>query len=166
MDIQKFFWRSLKREIPQLLPDGEVTLELGPGNSPIPGVTQYLDYPEWNADVSPIPFLDETFDTIHIYNMLEHVINPIRLLIEMERVLKVGGHINVTVPHASCSLAVEDLDHKTFWNEESWRKLFHNDGYEKHAGEHDWQLEVHANFIMGIVQRNLNVHTQLIKVEK
>jgi len=156
--IQDFFKTGMKREIPELLPNFGTQLELGPGNTPI-GVP-YLEYPEWDADYMDIPRLSETIDVIHMYHFLEHVVSPIGVLRECERILAPGGHINIVVPHKSSSLAYEDLDHVTFFVEDTIPKLLHNKGHEKNNG---WDLEVHANFIMGVAERNLSIFTQLRK---
>ena len=158
MNIQELFKTGMKREIPNLLSNYGAQLELGPGNTPI-GVP-YLEYPDWDADCMPLPNPSNSIDVIHMYHFLEHVENPISLLKECERILKIGGHINIVVPHQSASLAYEDLDHKTFFVEDTIPKLLHNKGHEKNNG---WKLEVHCNFMMAIVQRNLSIFTQLIK---
>lgn len=170
--IQDFFMRGLKREIPDLLEDGEKQLELGPGVSPIPGC-YYLDLDwddsdlngeMWNADVDTIPFADGSIDTIHAMSILEHVEDPINLLKECQRVLKVGGHINIVVPHYTSECAFRDLDHKWQFSESTWKNTFDNKWYKK--GKEGWQFEIHANFLMGILQRHNCIFTQLIKVEK
>lgn len=46
----------------------------------------------------PLPFTDETFDSISILDVLEHVHDQISLLAELRRVLKTGGTLVITVP--------------------------------------------------------------------
>lgn len=53
--------------------------------------------------VKPTPFLldafdDQTFDLVLSGQMLEHCRNPFRAVMEMQRVLKVGGIIAIIVP--------------------------------------------------------------------
>jgi len=158
MKIQTMFALGMKREIPELLESYGDEIELGPGHNPVG--CPALEYPEWDADYMAIPYPDESMDVIHMYHFLEHVEDPIKLLRECERVLKVGGHINIVVPHKSSALAWEDLDHKTFFNEETIPKLLITHGYDKNSS---WELQVHANFIMAIVERNLSIFTQLRK---
>ena len=158
--LNDFFELGMKRTIPQLLSAGPVAVNLGAGNSPIEGAHN-LDLPAWDATVDKIPFDDESVDTIYAFHFLEHV-EPIRMLREIERVLKIGGIANIVVPHRLGAIAFQDLDHKHFFTEETWRTLFQNDYYDKHR-EHPWRLHVHVNVIMGIVERNLALFTQLVK---
>jgi len=46
----------------------------------------------------PIPFKDNTFSAITCLDVLEHLDNDLKLLKEMRRVCKPGGHVIVTVP--------------------------------------------------------------------
>ena len=46
----------------------------------------------------PLPFADNTFDTIICFNSLEHIYDSTAVLAEMHRVSKPGGVIHVTVP--------------------------------------------------------------------
>jgi SAM-dependent methyltransferase len=162
VNIQKLFKIGMKREIKELLPNEGYQLELGPGFNPlIDENIVYLDLPEWNADIDAIPYDNCTFDVVHAYHFLEHVNSPESVLREIQRVLKHSGHVNIVVPHYKSDLAFEDLDHKHYFTEESWRKLMANNGYDKHnAG---WELSVHANFIMAVDYRNLSIFTQLVK---
>ncbi|MDE3196841.1 MAG: class I SAM-dependent methyltransferase, partial [Acidobacteriota bacterium] len=47
----------------------------------------------------PLPFEDETFDTIAILEVIEHVSNERATLTELTRVLKPGGRLILTTPH-------------------------------------------------------------------
>jgi SAM-dependent methyltransferase len=137
-------------------------LNIGCGEKHIVGAT-HLDLPEWDADKQGIPFSDSHFQTIYALHFLEHIQDPIRQLREMQRVLKPGGHLNVAVPYYSTQGAFHDLDHKSFWCEETWRHTFNNPYYAK---DHDgWNFTVGANFIIGILERNVLLISQLIKDE-
>jgi SAM-dependent methyltransferase len=59
--------------------------------APIPGVV-VVDLGE------PLPFEDESFDTVLCTSVLEHVDNPELAMGEIARVLRSGGHALVTVP--------------------------------------------------------------------
>lgn len=161
LSIQRFFGLGVKRQVADLMPDYGRILELGPGNSPVPGTDEILEYPEWDADKMAIPFEDNSFDVIYALSILEHVEKPIDLLREIQRVLTHGGHVNITVPHCMVEVAYEDPDHKTFWSETTWDKLFNNEWYNKHGS--GWQLKIHANFLMAVAYRNLCIFTQLVK---
>jgi SAM-dependent methyltransferase len=46
-----------------------------------------------------LPFADESFDAVLSFSVLEHVRDPFRCAAEIERVLKHGGLVHVSVPH-------------------------------------------------------------------
>jgi SAM-dependent methyltransferase len=110
-----------------------------------------------------LPFEDESVGAVHAHQFLEHFDgdDAIGILREIERVLVPGGVAFVTVPYQGSSHWGQALDHKSTWNEETWNWLFDNEYYD-HQGE-PWKLKVHACFIMGIVIRNLDLFTQLVK---
>ena len=110
-----------------------------------------------------LPFEDESVGAVHAHQFLEHFDgdDAIGILREIERVLVPGGVAFITVPYQGSSHWGQALDHKSTWNEETWAWLFNNEYYD-HQGE-PWKLEVHACFIMGIVIRNLDLFTQLVK---
>ena len=146
------------------LPDSPgPTLNIGHGEKYIDGA-EHLDLPEWDAETDPIPCADESFQTIYAIHFLEHITRPVEMLREFQRVLRVGGHLNIALPYYSTQGAIHDLDHKgSMWCEETWRHTFANPYYAK---DHDgWQFEISANFIMGILERNVLLITQLIKTE-
>lgn len=162
MNIQTLFELGMKRKLPNLIPPrrGLLNLNLGAGRSHVEHF-QSLDWPQWDADTMPIPYDADSIHHIYAFHFLEHTREPIKVLREIERVLVGGGVATIVTPHAMSEIAVQDLDHKSFFHEDTWKHLFHNQGYDKHIG---WRLQVHANFIMGINFRNLALFTQLVKV--
>lgn len=164
MNIQQFFKQGMDREIPELLegPNGTPSIDLGAS-----GIKKYattaLGLPEWNFPRDNIPFNDASVGVIHAYHFLEHLAgdDAIKLLREAERVLVVGGVMNIVTPYYNSLIQAQDITHKSAWNEESWKTLFHNSYYNP-AGE--WQFRIHTTFIMAIVERNLSLFTQLQKV--
>lgn len=168
MTIQRLFQMGMKRFVPELLPpvfnhNGGEALNLGAGNSSIAGADS-LDLPAWDAERDPIPREDGSVTTIFAFHFFEHLsgVNVIRVLRECERVLAFGGTLNVVVPHRLSQMAFQDIDHKSFWTEETWKILFDNPHYDKNR-EGMWKLAVHANLIIGIAERNLALMTQLVK---
>jgi ubiquinone/menaquinone biosynthesis C-methylase UbiE len=43
------------------------------------------------ADISQLPFPDDSFDVVHAHQVLQHVADPVAALIEMRRVCRPGG---------------------------------------------------------------------------
>lgn len=56
-----------------------------------------LNYPGY--DGKRLPFEDGTVDTVYASHTLEHIPNPVEAIQEWFRVLKVGGHLVLAVPH-------------------------------------------------------------------
>ena len=50
---------------------------------------------------SPFPYTDDSFDLVLCIEVLEHVFEPARALLEMGRVLRPGGHILLSVPNVA-----------------------------------------------------------------
>jgi len=91
-------------------------LDIGCGEKPYQSflndnISEYigLDYPfqklvknvsgiDVYGDAMELPFKSEVFDTILSTQVVEHVIEPKNVFLEMERVLKKGGHIVLTAP--------------------------------------------------------------------
>jgi len=165
--LQQFFKFGLDRDIPELHipPEGE-HLNLGPGKRKVIPETTGLGLPEWNANYNSIPREKGTVAAIHCYQFLEHFDGDqaVELLWEMERVLMPGGCIYLATPYYTSAMAYQALDHKSWWNEEVWHWLFGNEYYDDHEGD-GWKLRVHLCVIMGIVERNINLFTQLVKAE-
>lgn len=58
-----------------------------------------LKVTKWDLNEYPYPYKDSVFEVITIIDVLEHVINPVNLLCEANRMLKSGGRIIVLVPN-------------------------------------------------------------------
>lgn len=160
--VQMFQMTADRSEAPAWLPDprGPV-LNIGYGEKYIIGAT-HIDLPEWDADRrEPLPADDGTFAAIYALHFMEHLSDPIWMLREFQRVLRSGGHLNIGVPYYSSQAFAQDLDHKHPFCEETWRNLFANPYYTK--GHGGWQFDIGANYIIGIVERNLLLVTQLIR---
>jgi len=165
MNIIELFKLGMKRDISPLIPAGEVAINLGAGKQIIQGATNF-DYPEWNAEVDTIKMGDDSVDTIYAFHFLEHLTSArvIFMLHEFERVLKIGGTANIIVPHRLSQMAWHDLDHKTVFCEETWHTLFSTPYYDKNR-EVPWKLSIGTNVIIGVVERNLALMTQLVRTK-
>ena len=60
-------------------------------------------------------FPDNSVDEVHAYHFFEHLPNVPALLIELRRVLKPTGFIEVVVPHFSNAYFYSDYTHKNFF---------------------------------------------------
>ncbi|MEE2658584.1 MAG: methyltransferase domain-containing protein [Candidatus Latescibacterota bacterium] len=60
---------------------------------------QILPTPDVWASGMSLPFLDNRFDTVVSFQVLEHVPEPGLMMMEMARVLRPGGALVVTAPH-------------------------------------------------------------------
>ena len=163
MNLKNFVELGLKREIKDFLdfPSGEI-LNVGCGNHVVKNAIS-IDYSDWDADLEELQFATNSVAGIHCYHFLEHIVDPVRILYEFQRVLKVGGVVNIVVPYYNSQMMHHDLDHKHSFCEDTWKVLFSNSYYDKN--KLNWKLKVHINFIFGLVERNLSLFTQLVKYE-
>lgn len=132
-----------------------------------------LGLPDWCFPVDAIPLDDGTVKLIHAYHFLEHLTghDAIKFLVEAQRVLKVGGILQYGIPYYKSELASQDLTHKSFWTESSFKMLLENDWYnpldqvEGIDPEFKFTLKIQSQCIIGVVERNLMLIGQLIKTE-
>jgi len=161
MNFQSFFFQAMDRYVPELYQTVPgLSLNLGAGNKHIPGAYS-LDYPEWDADKEPIPYSDNTISSIYAYHFLEHCKDPVKVLLECQRILIKGGIMNICVPYYTSQMQAHDLDHKHTFCEDTWKILFNNPYYDKNRI--NWKFKIGFNMVCGIVERNLCLLTQLRK---
>lgn len=138
-------------------------INLGGGTKRMPEGVVNCGYDEdYDANLDDIPYGDNSVSTIYALHFLEHVHNVNRVLADCQRVLVRGGLMNIVVPYGTCHMAVQDLDHKHFFNEDSWRHTFANPYYNPVDGE--WKFDIVYNLIMGVKGENLALVTQLRKL--
>jgi len=77
-----------------------------------------------HVDAETLPFPDNTFDVVTLMETLEHFHEPIKYLKEISRVLKPGGYILGTCPHANLERYVHEDSrlHHQYYTEESLYK--------------------------------------------
>src|SRR3989338_2529553 len=96
-------------------------LNLGCGNDLKVGYKN-LDLYNKTADVIhdldklPYPFKDNTFEEILAYNVLEHLLDPYKVLLELHRISKNKTIIKIVVPHFSVGNAWGNIQHKQAFN--------------------------------------------------
>lgn len=104
-----------------------VVLNIGSGTKKISDNTINLDsYPFANvdivADAVDLPLADESVDIVINEFMLEHVVDPVRVVKEIKRILKSEGLIYVTVPFVASFHSSPDDFYR--WSKNGFRKLF------------------------------------------
>jgi SAM-dependent methyltransferase len=65
------------------------------------------------GNAEAMPFDNASFDVIYCTEVLEHVLDPRAVLVEMRRVLKPGGHIVVSIPNEDLINNLKDMLRKT-----------------------------------------------------
>lgn len=75
-----------------------------------------------------IPFEDESFDSVLLDNVLEHIAEPSKLMAEISRVLRPDGMLVIGVPGFKGQSA--DLDHKAYYNEAALEALANKSGFK------------------------------------
>ena len=82
----------------------------------------------YQMEYDKIPFKDDSFDSILLDNVLEHINNPNMLLIEINRTLTSKGKLLIGVPGAKGFK--KDSDHKKFYNKNSLINLVEGFGFK------------------------------------
>lgn len=61
------------------------------------------DFLDHEVDLNePLPFASDSFDTVLLTDVLEHIFRPIQLISEITRVLRYGGNVIIGVPFLYC----------------------------------------------------------------
>ena len=94
--------------------------------------------------------------------------NPFAVLLEFQRVLMPLGIVNIVVPYYTSQMQAHDLTHKHVFCEDTWKNLFAQPYYVRYSdGEEseplEWKFNIGTNVIIGVVERNLALLTQLIR---
>jgi SAM-dependent methyltransferase len=161
--VVDLFNASMDRNCSEIYPTPEGNiLNLGAGNKEFPWAIP-LQLPDWNGEKDSIPYPDESIDAIYAFHFLEHLTarGLYFTLSECERVLKKYAVMTICVPHRLGGIAYQDLDHKLFFTENTWRTLFENEYYKTRNRNID--MRIRFNLIMGDSERTLVLITQLQK---
>jgi hypothetical protein len=166
MNFQYLFYLGMKRVLPQLKQYDGLSYNIGssPDDEWIVPEAIPLGLPDWKFPKNKIPADNDSVSTIHCYHFLEHLhgLTAISFLRECERVMIPGSSVlNFCMPYYKSNLQAECLDHKSCWNENTFRNLFNNSGYNI-AGT--WRLKQHFMMIAGAKEDNLCVIGQLVKI--
>jgi SAM-dependent methyltransferase len=151
---------------------GALYVHLSPGRKLIksPANTSWfhLDFPEWDANEDPLPFLDGEVSGIFTSHAMDHYARPVFVLSEVQRVLKVGGWFVNVAGHYTSELAHNCFEHRTRFAVDVWKNAFSDHYYNPAKGAVDgdrgnWQFKIGFNMIMGLKENNVVLVTQLIK---
>lgn len=167
--FERLFKLGMKRDLPQLKSCPYGKLEIAVGES---GAYQSCErthgYPEWWWPRDKLPYKNGEVGLIHCYHFLEHLKgeDAISFLQEAQRVLCYGGILQFCIPKAGSEISFQDLTHKSFWTGDSFKILFNNPYYDPNEGQIKWEFDVHYLVMAGIVERNIVLLGQLVKVPK
>ena len=94
--------------------------------------TEYVKTDQDQVDVHDIPYQDETFDLVFMSHAFEHFVNPIRALLEIKRVLKVGGKVIIVTPvYCRHHVLESDADHIFVMTEYQMERLLKYTDFRK-----------------------------------
>jgi ubiquinone/menaquinone biosynthesis C-methylase UbiE len=133
-------------------------LNIGSGSAIGTGWTNLDMNPDSGADVIhdlhnlPLPFGDETFDTVLASHVLEHIQREktLSLVFDVARILKTGGRFIVAVPYATHAVAYACPLHTQLFDDHSFQyftkacySVPNSDGYHANQGYPvaDWEIE-------------------------
>lgn len=89
------------------------------------------------ADMREMPFPDSTFSFIQAHHILEHVIDPINAMLEIYRVLKLGGILQLEIPFFPGRMAFAAWDHVSYFTPDSFALLFNPIQFQPKMQPHD-----------------------------
>jgi len=104
-------------------------LDIGCGRNKTPGAIGMDNNPDTAADVVhnlddlPYPFEDDRFDEIVGRHVIEHVREPMAVMIELHRITRAGGIVKLLAPHWTNPDFATDLTHRNHLNSYSFRNL-------------------------------------------
>jgi SAM-dependent methyltransferase len=92
------------------------------------GTRQGRNVVQVDLDRSPLPFPEDFFDGAILKDVLEHVINPGRLVGEVHRVLRDGGRAFASAPDVQ-RWVWDDYTHVRPFSRKAFRRLFTDHGF-------------------------------------
>ncbi|MFC1504033.1 methyltransferase domain-containing protein [Spirochaetota bacterium] len=81
----------------------------------LPGVDVVHDLNKY-----PWPFENDSFDEIHMKEIIEHLPNTIKVMEEIHRILKPSGSVHIRVIYWNHRHSISDPQHVSFFNEVTW----------------------------------------------
>jgi SAM-dependent methyltransferase len=104
-------------------------LDIGCGANKVPGAIGMDVNPRTAADVIhdlddlPYPFAADQFDEVIGRHVIEHVQNPMAVMIELHRITRPGGLVKLVAPHWTNPDFATDLTHRNHLNSYSFRNF-------------------------------------------
>lgn len=140
---------GFKRKLRGHLNDKKTTkLNLGCGDKPIENAVNVDFYQQnvpnlivHNLNSLPYPFKDNTFDYVHLSQILEHLGDTIGVLEEIRRIAKPEGVIYIGVPHFSSRIAYADPTHIRYFAATTFSHYFKN-GYYCSTSKIKFDIEI------------------------
>lgn len=108
------------------------------------------------ADVHQLPFRGGEFDAVFCLEVLEHVVDPLKVLQEVYRILKKGGYVIVLVPsenwlfHSIVWPLWQMMPGKNIWKH-SHLHNFSNGYLEELVKKPGLKIEVNKKFLLGML---------------
>lgn len=164
--LRKLGSKLIKRY--DLIPVEKYSLDIGCGDTPMPGVDVIMDIKNsitdkrfivHDATKFPYPFFDGTFSAIYCHNCLEHLdIDESLVFKELHRILKMYGKIYITVPNPLFiyhrllylfGIIPSDfvLCHKKHYSFQQLKHNLRNAGFNIFELENLWLFNPFRNFI-------------------
>ncbi len=109
----------------------EKILDLGCGTDKVKGAfgVDHIEFPrvDYVCDLNEVPWVfgggSNCWDVIYMTDILEHLENPIKILEEAHRILKIGGKLIITVVYWNHKYSFSDLTHLHAFSEISFKCL-------------------------------------------
>jgi 2-polyprenyl-3-methyl-5-hydroxy-6-metoxy-1,4-benzoquinol methylase len=132
-----------------------------------------LDYWHFNTEEDDFPFDDQSFDVVLFCEIIEHLLmDPVRVLLQIKRVLKPGGQLILSTPNVSrLENVARMLSGSNIYDPYSGYGPYgrHNREYNKHeldlllrhAGyrvEHMFSADVHENRVNSVFDIDRFLH--------
>ena len=97
----------------------------------------------------PYPIKDNTYSYIFASQILEHLFEPNKVLMELWRISKKNSIIEIIVPYYTNKSAYTDMEHKTYFSDVSFAKL-DKKFWEKNVFP-GWEKETYYFNVMSII---------------
>lgn len=123
-----------------------IKLNLGCGRDIRPGFVNVDIEPLPEADMkhdlnrTPYPFKAGSAEYILMDNVLEHLRDPIASIMECARILQPGGVLHILVPYYNAVGAYNDLTHRHFFNEYTFRPFYEKSTRSNYGDVHRFKL--------------------------